>query len=191
MPLIAYNLTAAPLAVPALSLARFGAGFAYPVSGAAGTRGANPVIVTEELNGLSGADYIALQAQVAAGSVQYVWTGQPEYATGTLQTVAPGQSSAPQALSGAGAIDLVTRTTLFTSTAAGNALSLANGLFAGQRKTVFYTAEAAGADTGVITPATPGNFATATVNAVKDAVEFEWSGAAWNVVGWSGTVTFT
>lgn len=96
--------------------------------------------------------------------------------------------SAPQALSGAGAINVTARTTLFTSTGAAQALTLANGTRTGQRKTVLMTVDGG---SGVITPATAGNFATATLTAVKDWVEFEWSGAAWNVVGFGGTTSFT
>jgi hypothetical protein len=96
--------------------------------------------------------------------------------------------SAPQALSGAGAVNVTTRTTLFTSTGV-NALTLANGTRAGQRKTLFHTVDGG---SGVLTPATAGNFATATVSVVKDFIEFEWSGAAWNVVGYGGSgVSFT
>jgi hypothetical protein len=35
---------------------------------------------------------------------------------------------------------------------------------------------------GVITPTTPGNFATVTLTNRWEWVELEWSGAAWNVV---------
>jgi hypothetical protein len=101
--------------------------------------------------------------------------------------VALTMASAPQALSGPGAVDVASRTTLFTSTGTGDALTLANGVRAGQRKSLVYTAEAAGADTGVLTPATPGNFATATLNDKWDSVELEWSGSVWNVVSYGGS----
>lgn len=97
--------------------------------------------------------------------------------------------SAPQALSGAGAVNVTSRTTLFTSTAGNNALTLANGTKTGQRKTLHHTVDGGG---GTLTPATPGNFATAVVTVLHDWVECEWSGAAWNVVAWGGTgVSFT
>ena len=104
-------------------------------------------------------------------------------------TLAATFISAPQALSGAGAVNLTTRTTLFTSTGSAQALSLANASRTGQRKTLFHTVDGG---SGVLTPTTAGNFATATVSVVKDWVEFEWSGSAWNVVGYGGTgVSFT
>ena len=62
-----------------------------------------------------------------------------------------GASGAVQALSGAGAVNITSLATAFTSTAAGNALTLADGA-QGQIKTVIYVAEAAGGDTGVLTP---------------------------------------
>lgn len=91
-------------------------------------------------------------------------------------------ASAPQALTGAGAISIATRTTLFTSSGAGQALTLANGTRTGQRKTVIHTVDGG---SGIITAATPGNHATVTLTNRWEWVEFEWSGAAWNVVGCS------
>lgn len=98
-------------------------------------------------------------------------------------TLAAIFASAPQALSGAGAVNVTTRTTLFTSTGAGQALTMANGTKTGQRKTVHHTVDGG---SGVLTPATAGNFATATFTNVHDWAEFEWSGAAWNVVAFGG-----
>jgi hypothetical protein len=90
--------------------------------------------------------------------------------------------SAPATLSGAGTIDVTKRTTLFTSTGAGNALVLPDGSEAGQRLTLIHTVKGA-SGTGVITPTHAGNFATATVTSKWDWYEFEWSGSAWNAVG--------
>jgi hypothetical protein len=92
-------------------------------------------------------------------------------------------ASAPQALTGAGAVNVTTRTTLFTSSGAGQALTLANGTRVGQRKTVHHTVDGG---SGVLTPATPGNLATVTFTNVHDWAELEWTGAAWNVVAFGG-----
>jgi len=78
MSLLAYNKTAAPLAlaagVPVVTL---------PASASADARG--PAFnVTSELKGLTAPQYAALQAQVAAGDVDYEWTTLPEYNTYTL-----------------------------------------------------------------------------------------------------------
>jgi hypothetical protein len=92
-----------------------------------------------------------------------------------------------QSLSGAGAVNTTTLTTAFTSTATGNALTLADGA-AGQLKTIVYVAEAAGGDTGVLTPANLGGGATITFNAVGDSVTLQFIGADWWVIGLRGAV---
>lgn len=90
-----------------------------------------------------------------------------------------------QALSGAGAVDVTSFATAFTSTATGNALTLANGT-AGQIKTVVYVAEAAGADTGVLTPTTRVGYSTITFTNVGDAVTLQYFTQGWAVVGVRG-----
>ena len=90
-----------------------------------------------------------------------------------------------QSLSGAGAVNLTTLTTAFTSTATGNALTLADGTV-GQLKAIVYVAEAAGADTGVLTPTNFGNGTTITFNAVGDSVLLQFLGTDWWVVSLNG-----
>lgn len=93
--------------------------------------------------------------------------------------------SAPQALSGAGAINIVTATTLFTSTGATQALTLADSTVAGQRKRVIHIVDGG---SGVITQTTGAKLTTGittiTFTNVYDWVELEWSGALWNVIGY-------
>ena len=96
-----------------------------------------------------------------------------------------GASAAVQALSGAGAVNITSLATAFTSTAAGNALTLADGA-QGQIKTIIYVAEAAGGDTGVLTPTNLGSATTITFNAVGDSVTLQFAGADWWVVGLRG-----
>jgi hypothetical protein len=98
-----------------------------------------------------------------------------------------GASSAVQALSGPGAVNITSLATAFTSTAAGNALTLADGA-QGQIKTVIYVAEAAGGDTGVLTPTNLGSATTITFNAVGDSVTLQFAGTDWWVVGFRGAV---
>jgi hypothetical protein len=98
-----------------------------------------------------------------------------------------GASGAVQALSGAGAVNITSLATAFTSTAAGNALTLADGA-QGQIKTIIYVAEAAGGDTGVLTPTNLGSATTITFNAVGDAVTLQFAGTDWWVVGLRGAV---
>lgn len=104
--------------------------------------------------------------------------------TGT-QTFAGAVVGSVQALSGAGAVNITTLTTAFTSTATGNALTLADGV-AGQFKAVVYVAEAAGADTGVLTPTNFGNGTTITFNAVGESVLLQFLGTDWWIVSNNG-----
>lgn len=90
-----------------------------------------------------------------------------------------------QALSGAGAVDVTSFSTAFTSTATGNALTLANGTV-GQIKIVAYVAEAAGADTGVLTPTTRVGYSTITFTNVGDSVTLQYFTQGWAVVGVRG-----
>jgi hypothetical protein len=98
-----------------------------------------------------------------------------------------GASAAVQSLSGPGAVNITSLATAFTSTAAGNALTLADGA-QGQLKTIIYVAEAAGGDTGVLTPANLGSATTITFNAVGDSVTLQFAGTDWWVVGFRGAV---
>ncbi len=90
---------------------------------------------------------------------------------------------APQALSGAGACNVTTVATLFTSTGAAQALTLADGTRAGQLKFVSHVVDGG---SGVLTPTTKTGFTTVTLTAVNDWVCLIWSGAAWFVLAYSG-----
>jgi hypothetical protein len=103
------------------------------------------------------------------------------------QTFSGAIIGAVQALSGPGAVNITTLTTAFTSTATGNALTLADGV-AGQIKTIVYVAEAAGGDTGILTPTNLGSATTITFNAVGDSVTLQFIGADWWVIGFRGAV---
>ena len=96
-----------------------------------------------------------------------------------------GASATGQALSGPGAVNITGLVTAFTSTAAGNALTLADGA-QGQLKTIIYVAEAAGGDTGILTPTNLGSATTITFNAVGDAVTLQFAGTDWWIVGLRG-----
>lgn len=104
--------------------------------------------------------------------------------TGT-QTFAGAVVGSVQALSGPGAVNVTTLTTAFTSTGAGDALTLSDGV-AGQLKAIVYVAEAAGGDTGVLTPANFGNGTTITFNAVGESVLLQFLGTDWWIVSNNG-----
>jgi hypothetical protein len=90
-----------------------------------------------------------------------------------------------QSLSGAGAVNITDLATAFTSTATGNALTLANGNV-GEIKTVVYVAEAAGGDTGVLTPTTRVGYSTITFTNVGDSVTLQYFTQGWAVIGVRG-----
>ena len=94
---------------------------------------------------------------------------------------------AAQALSGPGAVNITQPVTKFTSTLAGNALTLADGV-EGQIKTIVYVAEAAGGDTGVLTPTNLGAGTTITFNAVGDACILQFLGTDWWAISLRGAV---
>jgi hypothetical protein len=96
-----------------------------------------------------------------------------------------GASSTVQSLSGPGAVNTTSLATAFTSTGTGDALTLADGS-QGQLKTVVYVAEAAGADTGILTPTNLGSATTITFNNVGDSVTLQFIGSDWWVVGLRG-----
>lgn len=94
---------------------------------------------------------------------------------------------APQALSGAGAVNVTTLVTMFTSTGAAQALTLANGTRAGQLKIVCHAVDGG---SGVLTPATPSGFATLTLTNLYDAGVMMWDGSAWRAILATGAAAF-
>jgi hypothetical protein len=94
-----------------------------------------------------------------------------------------------QALSGAGAINLTTPVTRFTSTGAAQALTLADGSVNGQRKRIIHVVDGG---SGVLTAGGSlhlgDSLATITLASLWDWVELEWQGSntSWNVVAWGG-----
>lgn len=106
--------------------------------------------------------------------------------TGT-QTFSGPIVGGAQALSGAGAVNITQLVTKFTSTATGNALTLADGT-EGQIKIIVYVAEAAGGDTGVLTPSNLGAGTTITFNNVGDACILQFLGTDWWAISLRGAV---
>jgi hypothetical protein len=90
-----------------------------------------------------------------------------------------------------GAVSVNTEITTLNLATGAQALTLANGLFLGQRKTIVVV-QIAGSPVGTLTPATPSGFATVTaLGAVGDSVELIWAGAgAWYLANSFGC-TFT
>ncbi len=93
----------------------------------------------------------------------------------------------PQALSGAGAINLTTSATDYTSTGAAEALTLADGTV-GQIKTITHIVKGT-LGTGVLTPTTKTGYTTVTFNNAGDSVTLRYcTTAGWCVIGSFGVV---
>jgi len=93
----------------------------------------------------------------------------------------------PQALSGAGVLNLTTSITNCTSTGAAQVVSLADSTQAGQIKIVSHIVD--GGDVRV-TPATLDGGSYTTLDAVGDTVVLIWNDSAWQIIGGNGhTVT--
>jgi hypothetical protein len=93
-----------------------------------------------------------------------------------LQINGPWCITNPQALSGAGAVNLSTTVTKFTSTGAAQALTLADGTD-GQIKIITHVVAGG---TGVLTPTTKTGFTTITFNAAGDSVTLRFN----TTIGW-------
>lgn len=118
-------------------------------------------------------------ASIARTDAAQTFTGNQTFSGAFIQGV--------QALSGAGAVNVTQPVTKFTSTATGNALTLADGV-EGQLKTIVYVAEAAGGDTGILTPTNLGAGTTITFNAVGDACILQFLGSDWWAISLRGAV---
>lgn len=87
--------------------------------------------------------------------------------------------AAAEAISGPDDVSNATFYTAFTSTGAGDALVLADGLKEGQLKKVKYVAENAGGDSGVITLT---GYTSITLDSIADYVVLMWKGGAWRII---------
>ena len=90
--------------------------------------------------------------------------------------------------SGPGAVALTGSTHEITTTATGNALTLADGA-AGQHLYVVYVAEGAGADTGILTPDNlAGANTTVTFNDIGDSAHLVFNSGTWFFLGGEAVV---
>lgn len=87
-------------------------------------------------------------------------------------------AAAQQSLSGAGAVNVTSTFTALTTTGV-NALTLANGTFAGQIKEILMTVD--GGD-GTLTPTSLDGGTTIVFSNVGDFVMLQWNGTAWLVL---------
>jgi hypothetical protein len=103
------------------------------------------------------------------------------------QTIGGAVIATPDTRTGAGAVSVTTTTTAYTSDGAAEALTLADGT-TGQIKTIVYVAEAAGGDTGVLTPANRIGYATITFNDIGDSATLQFVGTGWAILALYGAV---
>lgn len=94
--------------------------------------------------------------------------------------------AAQQALSGAGTINISSLYTAFTSTGAGNALSLANATVKGHTKIIMHVVDGG---SGILTPTSLSGGTTITFTTVGEIAELTWSGTAWVPTRLYNTVT--
>jgi hypothetical protein len=116
-----------------------------------------------------------------AGAITVATTSLAFALVSTPQSV----SQAATALSGAGAVAITAPTCLFTSTGAGNALTVPDGTYIGQQVNIVHIVKGS-SGTGVITQTTgaklTAGISTITLSTVYASVTLEWSGTLWNVV---------
>lgn len=84
-----------------------------------------------------------------------------------------------QALSGAGAVNVTTYLTNYTSTGAAQALTLANGVRVGQQKKIKHIVDGG---SGVLTPVSLSGGTTITFTSIGEFVLLVWNGTAWVMV---------
>jgi len=87
-----------------------------------------------------------------------------------------------QAITGAGAVDVITDTTEYTSDGAAQALTIADG-YIGQRKTVIHVVDGG---SGVLTPTNGLGYTTITFTTAGESVLLEFRSGGWAVIGIGG-----
>jgi hypothetical protein len=94
-------------------------------------------------------------------------------------------TTAAQALSGAGAVNVTAYLTKYTSTGASQALSLASGSQIGQRKKISHVVDGG---SGILTAVFVGG-TTITFTTVGEFADLIWTGASWGVLELGNTAT--
>jgi len=140
-------------------------------------------LATDSVTTVKIADANVTQVKLANDAVG---TAQIIDANVTHAKLAANISGLGQSLSGAGAINLTTPTTYYTSTGGSQALTLADSTVVGQRKRIVHVVDGG---SGVITAGgslhLANSVATITFTNAREWAELEWNGSAWVVIGCS------
>lgn len=118
----------------------------------------------------------------ASGSIYFGsnGAGNAVILDGVTNTFTGSLIMTPQALSGAGAVNVTTSSTAYTSTGASQALTLANGSV-GQIKTICHVVDGG---SGILTPTTKAGYSTITFTNAGDSVTLQYhTTAGWCVIG--------
>jgi len=100
---------------------------------------------------------------------------------GVITTTGAGGTGTVDSVSGAGAASLLTALTLHTTSGGADVLTLADGLYVGQRKSVAMLVDST---SSVVTPATTlGAWSTITLLVVGDSCDLMWTGSGWIIMG--------
>ena len=156
--------------------------FTTPATAATLTIADNKTLAVNNTITLAGTDATVMtfpttNATIARTDAAQTFTGDQTFSNAIIGTV--------ELLSGPGAVNITQLTTAFTSTGTGDALTLADGTV-GQIKTIVYVDEAAGADTGILTPDTPLGYSTITFTNIGDSVTLQYFTQGWAVIGVRG-----
>lgn len=156
--------------------------FTTPATGATLSLADNKTFTVNHSLTLAGTDSTTMTFPSTSATIAR--TDAAQTFTGTQTFNGPIVNSV-QSLSGPGVVNITQPVTKFTSTATGNALTLADGV-EGQIKTIVYVAEAAGADTGVLTPTNLGAGTTITFTNVGDACVLQFLNTDWWAISLRG-----
>jgi hypothetical protein len=114
---------------------------------------------------------------------------EPEYFPATLLSqpttmLSPVYPTGPtQLMSGAGAVNVTSALTRFTSTGVDDALTLADGTVLGQVKTVTHVGDGG---SGVLTPTNFAEGTSLTFTGPAETWTGQWTGTTWQTIGLSG-----
>jgi hypothetical protein len=151
------------------------------------THHATDLVLPGGLNITTAAGDHALFVEYATGDWRLVYYTRAAVGPTPAGFIAPVYlDAAPQALSGAGAVDIVSPITNVTTTGATDALTLADSTIIGQMKVINHVVDGGGY---VLTPTTLSGGTTITVTDVSVSITLMWTSTGWRLVSQTGAAT--